>query len=61
VRKRLVEIQYLKTVISDRQREEFGQLVENTIRRSSRETSCHTAAFVSRRTRAPAVHTWVSA
>src|SRR4030095_16516674 len=32
VRKRLVEIQYLKTAISDEQRAEFGQLVENTIR-----------------------------
>jgi len=32
VRKRLVEIQYLKTIISDEQRDEFGQLVENTIR-----------------------------
>ena len=32
VRKRLVEIQYLKTTISDEQRDEFGQLVENTIR-----------------------------
>jgi len=31
VRKRLVEIQYLKTTISDEQRNEFGQLVENTI------------------------------
>ena len=33
VRKRLVEIQYLRTIISKEQREEFGQLVENTIRR----------------------------
>ena len=33
VRKRLVEIQYLRTTISDDQRQEFGQLVENTIRR----------------------------
>jgi hypothetical protein len=33
VRKRLVEIQYLRTTISKEQREEFGQLVENTIRR----------------------------
>jgi CRISPR/Cas system-associated exonuclease Cas4 (RecB family) len=33
VRKRLVEIQYLRTTISKAQREEFGQLVENTIRR----------------------------
>ena len=32
VRKRLVEIQYLQTTISDEQREEFGQLVEDTIR-----------------------------
>ena len=32
VRKRLVEIQYLKTTISEEQRKEFGQLVENTIR-----------------------------
>jgi hypothetical protein len=33
VRKRLVEIQYLRTTIGKEQREEFGQLVENTIRR----------------------------
>ena len=33
VRKRLVEIQYLSTTIGKEQREEFGQLVENTIRR----------------------------
>ena len=32
VRKRLVEIQYLHTTISEEQRQEFGQLVENTIR-----------------------------
>jgi PD-(D/E)XK nuclease superfamily protein len=32
VRKRLVEIQYLQTTISEEQRQEFGQLVENTIR-----------------------------
>ena len=32
VRKRLVEIQYLQTTITDEQRQEFGQLVENTIR-----------------------------
>src|SRR5438034_2132699 len=31
VRKRLVEIQYLRTTISDDQRREFGQLVEATI------------------------------
>jgi len=33
VRKRLVEIQYLRATISDAQREEFGRLVEDTIRR----------------------------
>ena len=31
VRKSLVEIQYLRTTISDEQREEFGHLVESTI------------------------------
>ena len=33
VRKRMVEIQYLRTTITDEQRSEFGRLVENTIRR----------------------------
>ena len=33
VRKRLAEVQYLRTTISDEQREEFGQLVEETISR----------------------------
>jgi len=33
VRKRLVEVQYLRTRITDAQREEFGGLVEDTIRR----------------------------
>ena len=33
VRKRLVEIQYLRTTISDEQRREFSQLVEDSIRR----------------------------
>jgi CRISPR/Cas system-associated exonuclease Cas4 (RecB family) len=33
VRKRLVEVQYLRTTITDEQRREFGQLVEDTIRR----------------------------
>jgi hypothetical protein len=32
VRKRLVEVQYLRTTISEEQRQEFGQLVEDTIR-----------------------------
>ena len=33
VRKSLVEVQYLRTTISDEQRQEFGRLVEDTIRR----------------------------
>ena len=33
VRKRLVEVQYLRTTITDEQRREFGQLVEDTVRR----------------------------
>src|SRR5437870_4709567 len=33
VRKRLVEIQYFRTTITDEQRHEFGQLVEGTVRR----------------------------
>jgi len=33
VRKRLVDIQYLRTSITDEQRQEFGRLVENTVRR----------------------------
>jgi len=33
VRKRLVEVQYLRTTISEEQRQEFGHLVEDTIAR----------------------------
>jgi CRISPR/Cas system-associated exonuclease Cas4 (RecB family) len=33
VRKRLAEVQYLRTTITEAQREEFGQLVDDTIRR----------------------------
>src|SRR6266849_5444498 len=33
VRKRLVEVQYLRTTITDERRQEFGQLAEDTIRR----------------------------
>jgi CRISPR/Cas system-associated exonuclease Cas4 (RecB family) len=33
VRKRLVEVQYLRTTITDEQRQEFGQLVEDTVSR----------------------------
>ena len=33
VRKRLIEVQYLRTTITDEQRQEFGQLVQDTVRR----------------------------
>jgi hypothetical protein len=33
VRKRLVEVQYLQTTITEEQRQEFGHLVEGTIHR----------------------------
>jgi hypothetical protein len=33
VRKRMVDIQYLRTTITEQQREEFGQLVEETVGR----------------------------
>ena len=33
VRKRMVEVQYLRTTIRDEQRQQFGHLVEDTIRR----------------------------
>src|SRR6202049_5083506 len=33
VRRRLVEVQYLRTTITDEQRQEFGRLVEGRIRR----------------------------
>jgi hypothetical protein len=33
VRKRLIEVQYLRTTITEEQRQEFGQLVADTVRR----------------------------
>jgi len=33
VRKRLIEVQYLKTTITEEQRREFGRLVEDTVQR----------------------------
>jgi hypothetical protein len=33
VLKRLVEVQYLQTTITDEQRREFGRLVEDTVQR----------------------------
>jgi hypothetical protein len=42
VRKRLAEIQYLRTTIIDQQRREFGQLVEDRIGRIVSASSCRT-------------------
>jgi hypothetical protein len=61
VRKRLVEVQYLGTVITDEQRVEFGQLVEDTIRRVEATSFCPTPASVFPRTPAVAVATSDSA
>ena len=55
VRKRLVEIQYLRTTITDEQRAEFGRLVEDTSAASNPPSSCPTAASASPRIPAPAV------
>ena len=57
VRKRLVDIQYLRTIITDEQRQEFGHLVEDTIRRIKPRSSCHTAASAFRKTLASLVPT----
>jgi hypothetical protein len=59
VRKRLVEVQYLRTTITDEQRQEFGHLVEDTIRRiESADSFCRTAASAFRRIPAAAVPMW---
>ena len=58
VRKRLVEVQYLRTTITEEQRQEFGQLVEDRFAGFNPPSSCLTAAYAFRRTRAAAVPTW---
>src|SRR5437764_9913173 len=45
VRKRVVEIQYLHTCITDEQRREFSQLLHHTVGHMSRHNSCRTAGF----------------
>jgi hypothetical protein len=57
VRKRLVEVQYLQTTITEEQRQEFGQLVEDTIRWTESAQFPPTAASVPRRTPAAAAPT----
>ena len=59
VRKRLVEVQYLRTTITDEQRQEFGHLVEDTIRRiESARVPAPQWYPLSRRIPAAAVRTW---
>ena len=58
VRKRLVEVQYLRTTITDEQRDEFGRLVMDTIRESNPHSSCPTVASAFRRIPAAAVRMW---
>jgi len=57
VRKRLVEIQYFRSVISDEQREEFGHLVQDSIRRIEAAEFLPTLVSVFPRTPAPAAPT----
>jgi hypothetical protein len=61
VRKRLVEIQYFRTTISDEQREEFGRLVDDTIRQIESASSSRTVESGSHRIPAPVAHTWAFA
>jgi hypothetical protein len=58
VRKRLVEIQYLQTTITDERRREFGEIVEDTIRRIESAQFLPTLAFAFPRTRAAPALTW---
>jgi hypothetical protein len=58
VRKRLVEVQYLRTIITDEQRQEFGHLVEGTIRRIESADFFRTVASVFRRIPVAAVRMW---
>ena len=60
VRKSLVEVQYLRTTITEEQRQEFGRLVEGTIRRIESADFPHTVASVSPRTPAAAARMWAS-
>jgi hypothetical protein len=60
VRKHVVEIQYLRTVISDEQREEFGHVVQDTIGRMNPRNSCRTVASAFRRIPAAVAPMWDS-
>ena len=61
VRKRLIEVQYLKTTITEEQRREFGRLVEDTVQRIEACQFMPTVASAFRRTHAPAARTSASA
>jgi hypothetical protein len=56
VRKRLVEVQYLRTTITDEQRDEFGCLVEDTVRGIESAQFLPHVAFASRKIPAAAIH-----
>jgi hypothetical protein len=60
VRKRLVEVQYLHTTITDEQRQEFGHLVEDTIGRIESAEFLPTAVFDFPRTPVAVAPTWDS-
>jgi len=58
VRKRLVEVQYLHTTITDEQRREFGHLLKTRSGGSSRPNFCPTAAFAFPRIPVAVAPTW---
>ncbi len=58
VRKRLVEVQYLRTTITDEQREEFGRLVGDTIQRIESAQFLPHSGIRFLRTPAAAVRMW---
>ena len=60
VRKSLVEVQYLHTTITEEQRQEFGWLVEGTIRRIESADFRHTVASAFPRTLVAVALMWAS-
>ena len=58
VRKSLVEVQYLRTTITEEQRQEFGRLVEGTVRRIESADFPPTVASVFPRTPAAPARMW---
>ena len=58
VRKRTVEVQYLRATITEERRQEFHTLVEATVRGIEPDCSCHSVVSAFRRIRARRVPFW---